>query len=218
MNLWSVIKQPAAALLHLLDLHGLYSLRRGGPLLEDGWFRSYREKASVDASGSPLPWITYPAIEFIRRRIKPEMSVFEYGSGGSTTWWANQVNTVVSVEHDRTWFEKLQQTPHPRVKAYQIDLVYGGAYSRKILEFESCFDVVVIDGRDRVNCLKNCRAALRPTGVVVLDNSDCPEYAEGVNFLLTGGFRKIEFVGLFPMTTNKGETAIFYRDENVFGI
>lgn len=218
MNLLSAVKKPFAGLLHLLDLHSLYSLRRGGLLLEDGWFRSYREQAPVDAAGAPLPWITYPAIEFIRRRVKPEMSVFEYGSGGSTTWWANQVSTVVSVEHDRPWFEKLQRNPHPRVKAYQIDLIYGGAYSRKILEFENCFDVVVIDGRDRVNCLKNCLTALRPTGVVVLDNSDRPEYAEGVNFLLANGFRKIEFVGLFPMTTHKGETAIFYRDKNVLGV
>src|ERR1017187_8783871 len=106
-NLISLVKRPFTWTLKALDLHGLYSLKRRGPLLEDGWFRSYREGASVDASGSPLPWMTYPAIEFIRKRVKPDMSVFEYGSGGSTIWWANQVREVISVEHDRAWFEKV---------------------------------------------------------------------------------------------------------------
>lgn len=205
-------------MLEALDLYSAYCLRRAGPLFEDGWFRSYREQASVDAAGAPLPWITYPAIEFIHRRIKPEMSVFEYGSGGSTLWWAKRVSEVISVEHDRDWFERMQDHIVPNLKAYQIDLVYGGAYSRKIQEFENRFDIVVIDGRDRVNCLKNSLRALKTSGVIILDNSDLPDYAEGVNFLLANGFRKIEFVGLFPMTLNKGETAIFYRDQNVLGV
>jgi tRNA A58 N-methylase Trm61 len=173
---------------------------------------------SVDATGAPLPWITYPAIEFLRKRITPEMSVFEYGSGGSTTWWAGQVSEVVSVEHDRTWFDKMEKHSRSNVKAYQIDLVYGGAYSKKILEFENRFDVVVIDGRDRVNCLKNCLRALKPSGVIILDNSDRPEYSEGVSFLRGNRFKRIEFVGFAPIVNYKTETAIFYRDGNAFGI
>ena len=218
MSLLSKVKQPLIRMLIKADLYSLYSLRRGGPLFEDGWFRSRREQASVDAAGSPLPWVTYPAIEFIQKRIKPEMRVFEYGSGGSTTWWANQVSEVVSVEHDRAWFEKVAKNKHPHVKLYQIDLIYKGDYSKKILEYENRFDVVVVDGRDRVNCVKNCLQALKPSGVVVLDNSDRPQYSEGVAFLFANGFKKIEFIGLCPIVNFKSETAIFYRIENAFGI
>jgi precorrin-6B methylase 2 len=218
MNLLSAIKRPVAWLLQSLDLYSLYSLRRTGPLLEDGWFRSYREQASVDASGAPLPWITYPAIEFLRKRIKPDFAVFEYGAGASTIWWAKQVRIVVSVEHDRSWLEKLNLQKYPNVTAYQIDLVPGGAYSKKIQEFENTFDVVVIDGRDRTNCTKNCLNALKPSGVVIFDNSEYPEFFEALNFLLNNGFRKIEFVGFCPIVNLKSETAIFYREQNVFGI
>jgi hypothetical protein len=212
------MKKPFVWMLERLDLYGLWLLRRHGPLFEDGWFRSYREQASIDATGAPLPWITYPAIEFIRSRISREMSVFEYGSGGSTIWWAKQVREVISVEHDRLWFEKVGANPLPNVTAYQIDLVYGGAYSQKIQEFDHRFEVVVVDGRDRVNCLRNCIQALKATGVVILDNSERTEYSEGVAFLLANGFKQLEFVGLCPMVLHKSETSIFYRDGNAFGI
>lgn len=201
-----------------MDLHGLYSLKRTGPLLEDGWFRSYREGAPVDASGAPLPWITYPAIEFIKRRVQSTMSVFEYGSGGSTIWWSNHVGEVISVEHDRAWFAKVRESLHSRATISQIDLEYGGAYCKAILKYQSRFDIVVVDGRDRVNCLKNCLAALKPSGVVILDNSERPEYAEGLNFMCANGFRHIEFVGLSPIVNMKSETTIFYRSDNALGI
>src|SRR5947209_6647895 len=38
---------------------------RGGYLEKRGWFESYRRKRSVAADGSPLPWLTYPFIDFI---------------------------------------------------------------------------------------------------------------------------------------------------------
>jgi hypothetical protein len=212
------IKGLISTILNRMDIYGLYSLRRSGPLHADGWFRSYREHASVDADGEPLPWITYPAIEFIRRRIKNEMKVFEFGSGGSTLWWADRVSEVISIEHDRVWHEKFKNIQKDNVRTYHIDLICNGDYSKKILEYNDYFDLVIIDGRDRVNCMKNCLPALRPDGVVILDNSDRPDYTEGVDFLISNGFKKIEFVGFCPIVNFKSETSIFYRAMNVFGI
>ncbi|TMI90033.1 MAG: class I SAM-dependent methyltransferase [Bacteroidetes bacterium] len=36
------------------------------------------------------------------------MNIFEYGSGGSTFFWASRVKHITSVEHDRSWFEKIK--------------------------------------------------------------------------------------------------------------
>jgi hypothetical protein len=218
MNALSIFKQPAIEILKFLDLYSLFSLRRQGPLFEDGWFRSNREQSSIDASGEPLPWITYPAIEFIKRRVKPEMSIFEYGSGGSTRWWANLVSHVVSVEHDRQWFDRLSAVKCPNIQLFQIDLVCGGEYSKKIANYKNRFDIVVVDGEDRVNCIRNCLGALTESGVVIVDNSDRSQYAEGVAYLSEHGFRKIEFIGFCPIVNFKSETSIFYRSKNIFGI
>jgi len=187
-------------------------------LKDDGWFRSFTEEASIDAEGDPVPWFTYPAIEFIKKRINKDLLVFEYGCGGSTLWWASRVKEVVSVEHDEKWYKKISSSIPDNVFIIHIELEYGGNYSKKIKEFNNKFDIVVIDGRDRVNCALNCLDALKPDGVVIWDNSDRTEYMGGYNFLLEHGFKKIEFVGMCPVVNFKSETAIFYRQNNIFNI
>ena len=207
-------------LLNIVGLHSLYSIRRRGPLREDGWFKSFREKKSVDANGNPIPWITYPAIEFIRSRVKPEMAVFEYGCGASTLWWAGLVREVVAVEHDHAWFQEMSSRVPGNVNLMEVALDAEGAYSKTIAlpQFRDRFDIVFVDGRDRVNCIKNCLSALTASGIIILDNSDRPEYGNAVDYLLESGFSKIEFVGLCPIVSFKSETAIFYRAGNGFGI
>ena len=54
-----------------------------------------------------MPWICFSAIRFIRKIVRPDMNVFEYGSGGSTLYWATHVHKIVSVEHDPLWFKKM---------------------------------------------------------------------------------------------------------------
>jgi predicted O-methyltransferase YrrM len=144
--------------------------------------------------------------------------VFEYGCGSSTLWWSSKVREVVSVEHDKAWFRKISAITPPNATVYQIDLVTGGDYSMKIREFEDRFDIIVIDGRDRVNCAMNSLKALKSNGVIIWDNSDRSEYQNGYEFLQKNGFKKIEFVGMCPVVNIKTETAIFYKDSNNLGI
>jgi hypothetical protein len=172
----------------------------------------------VDAEGNPLPWMTYPAIDFLKNRIGTEMSVFEYGCGESTLWWSKRVKEVISVEHDVAWYANIASRIPGNVNLLQIDLEYGGAYSRKISDYRDCFDIIVIDGRDRVNCAKNCLGALKTDGVIIWDNSDREEYEPGHVFLYDNGFRKIEFTGFCPIVNIKSETGVFYRENNCFMI
>ncbi len=55
-----------------------------------------------------MPWIAFGAIDFIKKAVRPDMNVFEYGSGGSTLFWAANVDKVVSVEHEKSWYTKMQ--------------------------------------------------------------------------------------------------------------
>lgn len=220
MKSWMLkAKEYVILALRRLGFLGPYSLFFAGSLRNDGWFRSVREVSSVDAEGKPIPWITYPAIEFLRRRVKPEMNVFEYGCGNSTLWWAGLVREVVAIEHDRAWFEKMVSNPNlpPHVKLLHVDLE-GEGYPTAIIGHNKLFEIVVVDGRDRVECVKNCVEALTPTGVIILDNSDREQYSQAVDFLLDCGFRKLEFVGLCPIVSVKSETSIFYKTGNTFGI
>jgi hypothetical protein len=218
MSVLNIIKTIARSLLEKVDLFSLYSLKHSGPLFEDGWFRSYREKSAVNANGDPIPWITYPALDFIRKRVTCDLTVFEFGSGGSTTWWANHVKNVVSVEHDRDWYERIKSLQRSNVKIFHVELIYGGKYSCSTKEQFDKFDIIVIDGRDRVNCIKNSIDSLKPTGIIILDNSDRLDYVKGIDLLHDKGFRRIEFIGFCPIVNLKSETSIFYRPNNIFGI
>lgn len=189
-----------------------------GYFVSSGWFKSVEMGLPVDAEGKPLPWYTYSFIDFIGDRIRPNMKVFEYGSGNSTLWWSQRVEAVVACEHDKPWYDTISDKVPENVDYRYCDLEYGGKYSQLILSFAAEFDCVIIDGRDRVNCAKNILSALKEEGVVIWDNSDREKYAEGYSFLQTNGFRRLDFWGLGPIGRKPWCTSIFYRRTNCLGI
>jgi hypothetical protein len=187
-------------------------------LREVGWIRSRTENACVDAAGRPLPWITYPAIDLLARRVRPEMSVFEYGCGASTLWWASRVKRVFSVEHDPSWARKIGAEAPPNASVRHVPLEPDGPYAADALAHGVRFDVVVIDGRRRVQCTPHAIRAVEESGVIVFDNSDRAEYEEAHRLLGAAGFRRLELVGMAPMIEHLSETSLFYRSGNCLGI
>ena len=61
-----------------------------------------------------LPWFTIIAKNyidnFLKNKSKSEVSVFEFGSGGSSLFFLKYANQVVSVEHDKEWFDLVSKT------------------------------------------------------------------------------------------------------------
>lgn len=219
MVIRDMLKWPVVAIFKLFGLYGLFQLAtKGGFLLESGWMKSFNLQLPVDRSGKQLPWFTYPVIEFLQERLNKSMRVFEYGCGASTGWWAEQVNGVVSCEHDEAWYRRVSATAPVNAHLMHVQLEYGGDYARAILNDGGLFEIVVIDGRDRVNCARHAVTALSPDGVIIWDNSDRPEYQAGDVFLQELGFRRIAFGGIAPALPWRSETSIYYRDNNCLGI
>jgi len=44
------------------------------------------------------PFVPYPAYEWLSDFVKPDMRIFEYDSGKSTLWFAQNAGQVVTVE------------------------------------------------------------------------------------------------------------------------
>jgi hypothetical protein len=189
-----------------------------GYLKDIGWFESFKIKEPVDENLSALPWVTYPFIHFIESRLINVKSIFEYGSGNSTLYYSRFVGHVVSVEHDQGWYENIKKKMPENVKLFFSELVKGGGYSRFCAELDNKFDIIIVDGRDRVNCLKSTLAGLASNGVVVLDDSERDKYTPGVDFMLENGFKRIDFWGISPGLFYKKCTTIFYKNDNVLGI
>jgi hypothetical protein len=175
---------------------------------------------------SPLqdqqPWISFAGRDWFESVLRSDMKVFEYGSGGSTLYFAARVRELVSVEHDRKWYGDVKtcmaaagfatgglvlRTPEPMQQIGD-----GGDYApsrfgnphTSLQKYVSAidaypdrtFDIVFIDGRCRTQCAAHALPKVRPGGYIVLDNSERPSY-EAANRLLAK-YPKREFQGLCP--------------------
>ena len=183
-----------------------------------GWQYSRFIHQPLDQERKPLPWFTYASIHFIAQKLNTTQRVFEFGSGNSTKWFSEHVKNVISVEHDTDFYEIIHKELSALTNVDHVFGALGSAYSSKILEYESTFDIVVIDGRERIECAKNCLKALKVDGIVIWDNSDREKYKEGYDFLRESGFKQLDFRGAGPISHSEWQTSIFYRKNNCFDI
>jgi len=196
----------------------LIGFETDGYLHDIGWLESMDTDSVIDAQGKPIPWLTYPFISFVGARLNKSHQIFEFGSGNSTLYYAEKVASVDSVEHDKFWYDKIKTSVPQNSTLYFCDMDYGGAYCQYAEKTGKQYDIIVVDGRDRVNCCKNSVSALKPGGVIVLDDSNRETYREGAAFLENQGFKRLDFWGLAPMVTYLKCTSVFYRDNNCLGI
>lgn len=54
------------------------------------------------------PWLTFEAIDILENLDLRNKLVFEYGSGGSTLFWLDKGAQVISIEHDREWYQRVR--------------------------------------------------------------------------------------------------------------
>ena len=199
-------------------LKALLSFNHKGYLNDIGWFKAFDSKSPEDDNGNPIPWVTYSFIDFIQGRINKQHAVFEFGSGNSTFFYAKHAGLVVSVEHDQDWYDKIVNSKPENAEMIFCELVRGGDYCRMPVKLEEKFDIIIVDGRDRVNCCKQAVGALSASGVVVLDDSERNSYLPGIDFLIKSGFKHLSFSGISHGLFYRKSTSVFYRYDNCLGI
>ncbi len=189
----------------------LPSLKAARILWRDyGHFRSVISGAAVDRAGEPLPWYTYPAIEFLAQLDFSQKSVFEYGAGMSTLFWARTAGRVVSVEDEERWFHALS----PQLPA-NVRLLHEPDLARypDVIRSLGKFDIIVVDGpargRTRLRCCRAAVEALSEGGLVILDNSDWLPESSG--FLRGRGLLEVDFTGFAPICEYVETTSLYFH-------
>ena len=212
----------------LKRLYSLYKKRKGlrqllnafeyDYLYETGWTESAIRGYPVDKDGNPIPWISIPTIEILKEKKLNNLFVFEYGSGNSTIWFSKRVKRIVSIEHDKEWYEyQLKQPKLANTEVFYKELIYNGDYSKEIQKYKN-IDIVLIDGRDRVNCAINSVNSLSSKGVIIIDDSQRENYKEAIIFLKNSGFKELKLVGMNAGRAIKKTTSIFYKINNCLDI
>ncbi len=177
-------------------------------LKQYGWIRSKRENKCIDRQGNPIPWITYPAIDFLSQLDYTERSVFEYGSGYSTLFWAFRAKNVVAVENDLEWYKKMKaEVPS------NCELLHSsedpGEYSNQISGYGK-FDVITIDGwsNTRPSCSIMALLHIKESGIIILDNSD--QCLNSAYILRSAGLIQADFTGFAPLSSHAQTTTVFF--------
>lgn len=151
-----------------------------------------------------LAWWTFDALEQVDAflRARPGARVFEYGAGASTMWLSRRAGQVTFVEHDEGWMQLVKDRAKgrgnvegmfrpPEAATGGADAAYGSgkpgyagktfrAYVEAIDSVPGDFDVVVVDGRCRPQCLLAALRRVKPGGLIIYDNSGRRRYRPGI--------------------------------------
>ncbi|GJQ21904.1 MAG: hypothetical protein HBSIN02_22590 [Bacteroidia bacterium] len=172
-----------------------------------GWHKSIRARGPVDVQGREIPWFSYPAIDWLESRINKTHKVLEFGAGHSTLWFARKAAHVTSIDHDAAWVQRLRPRLPLNASVILADpdhYVEAGGRSK--------YDIIVIDGIRRVECAQWSLRRVTRRGMIIFDNSDRQENADGLKALMKAGFYRIDFVGLVPQYGRISCTSVFFRD------
>lgn len=180
-----------------------------------------------------VPWWTYRAIDVVEahlRRLGGAARVFEYGSGASSVWLGRRAAEVHTVEHDAGFAAVMTRVVAAADLDGTVDLLTvppvdsaapvtpsqrrGEAgrdyadYVRSIDRVDGAFDLLVVDGRARVACLRHALPRLAAGGLVLFDDSERPRYRTGLE---TSGLELRRLRGWAPSLPYPRESAVLRR-------
>ncbi len=162
------------------------------------WVRSWLSVYDLeDLLRFDVPWWTFEAADRAEAFLaaRPGCRAFEWGSGASTVWLGRRCGTVISVEHDPSWAERMRAVLPGNARLRLVEPVPGLAvpsakpgfagldfsdYVASIDDVAGPLDLIVIDGRAREACLDRAVQRLANGGLIVLDNVDRARYREAI--------------------------------------
>jgi predicted O-methyltransferase YrrM len=142
----------------------------------------FNDKTPLDLE---MPWFSYAAIDFLERYLEHHMKVCEYGSGGSTIFFARRVKSVFSIEDNRTWYnlvssrlkEKGINNAQLKLAPFDFKNPVGFENSEYLNSIpDDPFDVIVVDGSEewvqvRPTCFRHVESRMKPGGIIIVDDS-----------------------------------------------
>lgn len=184
-----------------------------------------------DLASLGLPWWNYRTIRMVERFLagRPDARVFEYGSGASTAWLASRAASVHTVEHDAPFVEVVRElvgaadnvelltVPAPRREpgAVAVTSERSGSedldftdYVGTIERVGGRFDLIVVDGRARVESFRRAIPYLADGGMVLFDDVERRRYAPALH---EPGFESLVLSGLTPCLPFPTSTALLRR-------
>ncbi len=181
-----------------------------------GHFKSSFRMKAVDKAGNPLPWYTYPCIDFLLRRNFKQKRVMEFGGGQSSVWWGQQAQSVLTFEGNKEWYEKIKSDMPVNVSLHHVsdaDAPTCLAAINAVLatQTNTQFDVIIIDGLWRYELISLAVSHLAPEGVIICDNSEGYEFREGFD---STNLQRVDFYGFASGCIMRTCTSLFFPSQS----
>lgn len=124
---------------------------------------------------------------FFLSHLKSDHKVLEYGSGESTKQIAERVDSVLSIEHQKNWYEKVKNEIPNNAEIVLVEPNYphidgsgDGSFQqfKDYIEYpigKNIFDVILIDGRARPWCASICKKISHEKTIVFIDDFNTGE-------------------------------------------
>jgi len=158
------------------------------------------------------PWLVPAAIDFLRMKmirvieLGGRLKVIETGSGGSTLFFAEFADELLSFEHSRKWFNVVDKELEGYDRTF-IELRLDPDYPKHGLRrINNDYDIALIDGRGRVKSIASVVGHIKNGGFLILDNAERPRYKIAVKAMNLAFPDRIIF--------EKDWTTTFWRIQN----
>lgn len=151
-------------------------------------------------------WMDSREKALIEKHLDSNKVMLEWGSGGSTVEFSQQVKQYYSIEHNRQWFnnvsEEIAQRKYtninynfveqnaPQTEA-QSEYYQFKDYIDIVDTFNTKFDIVLIDGRARRLCAYKVIPYLNPNAIVIIHDW----VLRHVYHCVTDYYNVLEYVG-----------------------
>jgi hypothetical protein len=174
-----------------------------------GWHKSSELSKPTTIDNLPLPWFTYPFIEFLNSIDLSNLNILEFGSGNSSIYWLCKQIKLTSIENDYVWFT--QVTKEMDAKGLKANLKYCQTIQEYVAEAEKSgeFDIIVVDGRYRFDVINSMCKHFKDGSMVIFDNSDW--HPNSCKLLRSQGFHQIDFPGFGPINSYSWVTSLFFK-------
>ena len=172
---------------------------------EFGFLESSRSSIPVDGYGNVMPLYSYPCYEYIRSMDWKNANIFEFGCGYSSIWWDNVDANVYGVDSNDEWINKIQSSVSGLLN---IELANDGEeYTTSIYRHNLKYDVIVIDGMYRYDCVEPSLDCLANDGMVILDNSEW--HTNTKELLDNSDLMPVHFHGMKPIHVDIETTSCY---------
>jgi len=170
-----------------------------------GYKASAEQRACVLGDGRPIPMMSYGLVEYLLGLDLSAFDLLELGGGSSTAFWASRTRSVLSLETDAEWLKLLQSHRLPNVEAR---LSTPEALVEDMTALDRTFHAIIIDAAaNRLELARRAIGMLRPSGFIILDNSDW--YPNAARALREADFIQVDFHDFRPLHHFRCTTSLF---------